>query len=203
MASWYVVPAIRQMFREANEFAPERDRSADGTIGDAAHAGRVSDHNPDPDGSVDAGDLTDDPEHGCDVNVLWEQIRQRRDRRVRYAIHAGRWFWGWAGEARGYVPWRWYLYSGQNRHDRHGHMSVEDAYEHDVTPWWGRVGELDMDATAVTAAVLEALRQFGREPDGSNALSRVDASTDLLPTILDLLAAVNERLDVIEAKLDA
>jgi hypothetical protein len=202
MPAWFLVPALRQMLSELNAINPLRSKRSDGTIGDADHRSRQSDHNPDPDGSVDALDPTDDPAAGIDIAVLWEELRIRRDRRVRYAIHDGIWFWGWSGEGRGFVPWRWYPYRGDNPHRSHGHISVEDAYENDTSPWWADAGGLDMDSEAVTAAVLEALRRFGLEADGSNALSRVDASTDLLPELLAALHSLGQRLDALERKLE-
>ena len=46
MSSWRVARAIEQLFVELNAAAPKRSRLSDGTIGDAAHAARTSDHNP-------------------------------------------------------------------------------------------------------------------------------------------------------------
>lgn len=47
MSGWVVVPDLLSLRAEFDELAPARDRGADGTIGDAAHAARSSDHNPD------------------------------------------------------------------------------------------------------------------------------------------------------------
>lgn len=46
-SAWRVVPALLRLRDEFDQLAPDRDRGADGTIGDTAHKARSSDHNPD------------------------------------------------------------------------------------------------------------------------------------------------------------
>ncbi len=99
-----------------------RDKGSDGTIGDAAHAARTSDHNPwvivDGVGVVRARDIDVD---GVDMAWLMEQLR----------------LLGAAGDPRlaggGYLifnrritrsDWSgWAVYKGSNPHDKHGHVS--------------------------------------------------------------------------------
>lgn len=50
--------SLRHLVRQVSERWPDRDTHADGWIGDAAHAARTSDHNPDSRGIVHAVDLT-------------------------------------------------------------------------------------------------------------------------------------------------
>jgi hypothetical protein len=58
--SWRVVPAALTLRDQVNARWPDRDKASDGTIGDAEHQGRPSDHNPDADGWVHALDLDAD-----------------------------------------------------------------------------------------------------------------------------------------------
>jgi len=53
--------SVVQLREQADDAYPDRKRDSDGTIGDAKHSARKSDHNPDPDsGIVRALDLDAD-----------------------------------------------------------------------------------------------------------------------------------------------
>src|SRR5688500_3284745 len=69
---WRVAKSLLTLRDEVNQAAPQRSKASDGTIGDAAHCRRQSDHNPwvrDGNiGVVTAMDITDDPTHGCSAN---------------------------------------------------------------------------------------------------------------------------------------
>lgn len=63
--SWRLAPALVTLRDEINKRFPNRSTISDGTIGDAAHASRDSDHNPwvidtDGVGVVTAIDITED-----------------------------------------------------------------------------------------------------------------------------------------------
>lgn len=130
MASWFLVPALKVLIAEANAIAPNRSKASDGTIGDADHRSRASDHNPEADGSVDAVDLTDDPAHGFSCEWAFQQIIARRDRRVKYMIFRSRIVSGDFGPS----PWVIRRHNG-NPHDHHLHVSVLDATQNDTSPW--------------------------------------------------------------------
>lgn len=132
--TWQVAPSIRAMFTEANAIAPNRSKASDGTIGDAAHAARDSDHNPGARNLVHAGDLTHDPVGGFDAHAYLERLRRQQDRRVKYLISRGR----IAGPGTSHGGWEWHAYTGTNRHDKHGHVSIWStvAAETDTRPWW-------------------------------------------------------------------
>lgn len=107
---------------QVNSKWPNRDKASDGTIGDAAHATRVSDHNPwmivDGVGVVRARDIDKD---GVDLSWMFEELRKL----------------GAQGDPRlaggGYLIWnrrittpdftKWVPYYGSNPHDKHGHVS--------------------------------------------------------------------------------
>jgi len=111
---WSLAPCLIALEHEADSLAPGRSRESDGSIGDAEHASRSSDHNPDG-GYVHALDLTHDPAHGFDAHAHARATADRPDPRIKYVITQGR-IWD---PVRG-----WHAYTGANRHDHHAHWSV-------------------------------------------------------------------------------
>lgn len=130
---------------------PNRDKSSDGWIGDAAHQATVSDHNPGPDGVVEALDLTHDPANGFDSYKFAETLRLNRDPRIEYVISNGRIFY-----AGGSHPWLWQTYTGANSHSQHVHVSVQPvASLYDDGRTWNlqRSPQLSFDFIGITATV--------------------------------------------------
>lgn len=136
--SWRVAESLKTLIAEVNTMAPNRSKASDGTIGDAAHATRSSDHNPwvkDGDvGVVTALDITDDPADGCDAGRIAERLRalgKAGDARVKYVI--------WNRQICSFIDnWRWRAYSGSNPHTRHVHLSVSSQKRHyDSRRAWG------------------------------------------------------------------
>lgn len=84
--SWRVARAIDTLRKQINEIAPNRSKAADGTIGDAAHAARKSDHNPNAAGIVCAIDITHDPARGMSAEVYANKLRLGGDPRINYII---------------------------------------------------------------------------------------------------------------------
>jgi hypothetical protein len=137
----YLVASLAAFRSEANALYPNRDKSSDGWIGDAAHSSRTSDHNPDWRGAVHAYDLDEDldgntSDSGAELAFLAEAIRSRRDPRVKYVIYEGRIFASYATSTR--PAWTWGPYSGTNAHRHHMHVSVlsTDIGENDTRPWF-------------------------------------------------------------------
>lgn len=131
--AWYLAESLVALRAEADRLYPLRNRASDGSIGDAAHAARDSDHNPKPDGHgrmvVDALDLTHDPFHGFDAHRWIRAHMLAGDGRVKYAISA-RQIW---------TPDRgWHIYDGDNPHDKHVHTSVKptDTARSDTSSWF-------------------------------------------------------------------
>lgn len=120
--TWRLAGALVALRNGINAKWPKRDKASDGTIGDAAHALRSSDHNPWVTvagvGVVRALDVDVDG-----INAAWlaEQLRKlgaAGDRRLiggGYVIFNGRItrsdFSGWA------------VYTGSNPHTKHVHIS--------------------------------------------------------------------------------
>jgi hypothetical protein len=139
---WRVGKALLALRNQVDEFAPDRSKASDGTIGDQRHCGQAnapSDHCPrirdGHIGVVTAIDITHDVNNGCDAGVIAESIRADRDPRVKYIIwnrricssyrHAGN------------DPWVWRNYTGSNPHTKHIHISVKgDPGSYDSQMAW-------------------------------------------------------------------
>jgi len=110
--SWHLAPSLARLRDEVDSKWPNRSKASDGTIGDAAHSARVSQHNPNERGSVNAIDITND---GIDPDAL-----------IGAALrHPSTWY----VISRGFIYSRTYgfakrPYTGANRHDHHVHISI-------------------------------------------------------------------------------
>lgn len=116
---WRLASSLLTLRGQVDARAPQRSRTHDGTIGDAAHASRKSDHNPNGAGVVTAIDLTHDPAGGLDCAALADALVKSRDPRIKYIIFRGR------IASSKVQPWTWRPYTGANRHDKHLHLSVD------------------------------------------------------------------------------
>ena len=132
---WRLAPSLVALVSEVDKKWPKRNKAHDGSIGDAAHAARSSEHNPDRDpdpmplGMVSAVDIT---KHSAAManELLGELIR---DPRVWYVIHDGYIYsrtHGWAKSK----------YDGPNPHTHHVHVSLVQAAKAaaDTAPWFAK-----------------------------------------------------------------
>lgn len=123
MASWFLAPSLEKLRDEVNAAYPGRSKKIDGTIGDAAHSARVSQHNPNrdsgddvPNGAVTAIDIT------ATNNALREKVLDAviGSDRAWYVISRGH-IWsrtyGWAKRN----------YNGSNPHNDHIHISLRQT----------------------------------------------------------------------------
>jgi hypothetical protein len=157
---WRVARSLDILLGQINALAPTRSKASDGSIADDLHS-TTSDHYPKvisglgATPTVTARDFTHDPADGADMNVIAEQLRLSRDKRVKYAIWNRRIFSGPAGPQ----PWVWRAYSGDNPHDKHMHVSVVASAAADDTNRWDIGEENDMlpDERAALMAVRDAL----------------------------------------------
>lgn len=140
-AGWRLAGALEQLRDQVNGWAPNRKKVHDGTIGDAAHAARASDHNPNGAGVVTAIDITHDPANNCDGKAIAKSLVSSRDRRVKYIIFNGQIWRSYDRPKSGSRPflaaWMPERYTGPNPHDKHVHISVgatPDLYD-DERPW--------------------------------------------------------------------
>lgn len=124
--AWRLVKSLQVLRKQIDAAYPKRSKHSDGTIGDEAHQARVSDHNPERDGTVDAIDLTHSPESGFHAGILAETLRRTRDPRLKYVI------WNRQIFSATVKPWVWRPASG---HTQHIHISVNDWNQDDPSPW--------------------------------------------------------------------
>lgn len=134
--AWRVAQSLETLRGQINQLWPNRSKAADGSIGDAAHSSRSSDHNPNPAGIVCARDFTHDPLHGLDSEFLAETLRSSKDPRIKYIISNRK----IASGDQGPQPWVWRKYTGSNPHNHHVHVSVKDTSSQvDSTKPWSLV----------------------------------------------------------------
>lgn len=132
--SWRLAKSLDKLRKQLDELYPDRSKRSDGTIGDAAHAATVSDHNPDSGEVVRALDITHDPAHGLDARKLADQLLASRDPRIKYLISEGRIASSYP--AHGYPAWAWRPYTGLNAHKTHVHVSVVAGKDGDSVKAW-------------------------------------------------------------------
>ena len=120
-------PAAIAVLRQATALRPNRKKASDGLLPSAAHITQSpnSDHN-----TGYAADLTHDPVNGIDCFELYEKLQG--DKRVKYLIFHGKIWSTKTGEAR---------YSGINQHNKHLHISIEEACGNDTSPWFPWLGK--------------------------------------------------------------
>lgn len=139
--AYYLAPALQVLRNEINARWPSRDRSSDGWIGDAAHAARTSDHNPNVRGSVNAIDVDRD---GIDVAELL----------AAFQAHQSAQYWIFNRQiANRSTGWSRRDYTGSNPHTGHVHLSIRQnaTAEQDTTGWGLRPGSIDPAPPAAPA----------------------------------------------------
>lgn len=136
--TWNLAPSLSNLRNEVNARWPDRSKASDGTIGDSAHSARVSDHNPNSRGSVNAIDITS---RGINTGDLIAAAKRHPS--VRYIIHDR------TIMNRDIGSFRARRYSGSNPHTQHVHISIYQsaAAENNTTPW----GLSDATASAASA----------------------------------------------------
>lgn len=132
---WVVVPCLDEGRDQLNERFPNRDKSSDGSVGDLAHQGSSSSHNPDKTGNPEYrdGDSNDEiraRDFDADLRdpngVTMEQVVQLWVTLarsgvlwwIRYIIYNGR-IWH---RRDGFVT---RAYTGRNKHDKHAHVNSD------------------------------------------------------------------------------
>jgi len=186
MSSWKLAPCLKVFNDELEAIAPNRDHASDGTIGDEAHQGTDSDHNPDDNGIVCATDRDKDLRASFTmedvVQYLLAECRKPNDvgkdrGRLNYLIYNKR-IW------RADTGWKQEPYTGSSPHTEHLHGSCEHDlnYVNDTRTWglierFGgeTVDSAQEDRIAKKAADQVWSRMFTR-PDGPDAAGNTQTS---------------------------
>jgi hypothetical protein len=123
---WHLAASLKDLLDEVNERWPGRPTASDGSIGDAAHAARKSEHNPDSGGVVRALDLT--RVSAAMANAVIAAVKV--DERAWYVIHDGYIYSRTNG-------WEKRKYDGANPHRSHLHVSVRAGLAGAAPGPWG------------------------------------------------------------------
>ena len=120
-------PAAKSVLRQATALRPKRKTASDGLLPSKAHIAQSpnSDHN-----TGLAADLTHDPENGIDGHEIFEALKA--DVRVKYLIFQGIIWSKKDGDRR---------YTGSNPHNKHIHISINDIWGDDTSPWFPWLGK--------------------------------------------------------------
>lgn len=205
--AWYVAPCLNTLLNEFNTGFPGRSKAADGSIGDASHSARRSDHNPDwsAGGVVRARDFT----HSPPILDIHKEVRKPeilKDPRTKYII-SDREIMAYYAVGH-YPPYAPRPYGGSNPHTQHAHLSTKPGkvYENDTTRWYDRTQEEKLDAETKAKfdeldKELEALKK--QSAQNYKALYKLRRDKDGKP-VKDSKGnnIYDEHLNVIEAKLD-
>jgi hypothetical protein len=148
MSSWVLVPSAVQLRDEFNDLRPNRDKASDGSVGDTAHQGNSSNHNPDESGNTPHEDSDSKNEvHAIDVDkdldphdsglmqriideVLLPRVRSGEEDRLIEIIYNRHCWYKSSG-------WNKKDYTGSNPHDKHAHFgfSYDSGHEADTSSW--------------------------------------------------------------------
>lgn len=179
MTAPYLVACLVTLRAEFNQLAPNRDKGADGWIGDPAHAARTSDHNPDSAGRVLAVDVDSTGPWPVPFGELVELLRG--DARLEYII----WNRRIASRSQG---WTWRTYTGSSDpHTGHAHFSARHDHTGNTStaPWPVEDTVTPADRKAIVADVVAALTpkldaaasawddEFGRDENRESAGQRL------------------------------
>lgn len=213
MSVWSLVPCLVALRSEFNAVSPNRDRGADGSIGDTAHTSS-SDHTPDEDSAVlrdHDGDAKNEV-HALDIDstgpwpspgwfdrtILALVARERAEYqsatvtgRLKYVI----WNRRIAERSNG---WAWRDYGGSDPHTNHAHFSARytAAQEADTRPW-GVDKEEDVALTSTEVAqIADAVWAHGLR-------NGYDAETNILTVVNRTGSSENNRLPDVQARLAA
>lgn len=158
-----LIDGLAVLRSEFDQINPHRDRSSDGWIGDASHAARTSDHNPDAGGVVHAIDVdVDGVPMGRIVAFLVARCKTGAEDRLQYIIYRRTiWSrsWGWGARR----------YTGLDPHTNHAHFSSRYAGLAGGGQAWGIAAAFRPGAPA--AVPPPAPRPPAAHPAGTRELS--------------------------------
>lgn len=186
MAAWTLIDSLAKLRAEFNTLAPNRDKGADGAIGDSSHTSS-SDHTPDEDSRVLRDHDGDDKNevHALDVDSdgPWPGAGTQKQRfhAINMRIIAGekaKWQSATDKCRLNYMIWDRKIYdkdndfeprnyTGSDPHTNHAHFSgrYETACENDTRPW-GVLPTQEWSDMATKDEIKAALREVLAATDG-------------------------------------
>jgi hypothetical protein len=131
-AGWKPVAGITVLLNQINKRWPNRDKASDGIVGDAAHAARASDHNPDGRGYVHALDIDEDFRGSKNDNrwyadqlIAYARTKRPGWARLKYVVYENQIASGT------YASQNWVWRNGDYGHTIHIHTSFTRVGETD------------------------------------------------------------------------
>lgn len=159
--NWYVDEGLATLIKQWKVKFPN---AVVGTIGDASHASRDSEHNPEPAGSlpgedygeVDAADFMVGTKAGqptkADLQDLRDALVEARDARLWFVI------WNHKITSSTTQPWVERDYSGSDPHIGHVHVSVNDKFDKNTATWDIEDEQMKFTMTPLPKASLPTLK---------------------------------------------
>lgn len=191
VSAWIAVPCLVQGRSEFNQVSPNRDKGADGTIGDTNHSSS-SDHTPDEDSDVLRGKDSDSTNevHALDVDSTGPWPDGKRgdiegswfDKKIKAIVERNKRLWFsaddkcplqnviWNGRIASLSwDWAWRDYTGSDPHTNHAHFSAryDTSCENDTRSWGVATEEDEVtedDIKAIANAVWAKTLEDPTEP---------------------------------------
>lgn len=193
--AWYLNKALTNFREEVNRRYPSRDKSSDGTIGDTAHQATTSDHNPDPDGSVDAWDMDvelNGPGKPYDDDLRKVINAAIKHEAIQYIIYNRK------ITSRSWGLGVWKTYTGSNPHDKHVHFNTRTSHEKSNKPW---LEEEDMPLSDSDMPIIRAAihsTQIGRTGETFGVvMDRLRSYDEDIEDVKESLATLAEKVESI------
>lgn len=219
--TWELVPCLEEGRAQCNDRFPVRDKSSEGTIGDQAHKGSSSSHNPDKTGNAEYkdGDSKDevrawdmDKDLGSPDGITAEIVVQHLITRlragemkwIRYVIYNGR-IW----HRRDNFTTR--TYTGSNKHTDHVHWNSDfNNYADTVTGTDWHFEDIGLVTTPVVDDILLVDGELGprtitkwQKIMGTPVDGKISVPSKLIKTVQQRLNATVGRGLLVDGKLGA
>ncbi len=164
--AWRLAKSLKKLQEQINEMAPGRSKVSDGTIGDAAHSARKSDHNPNEQGIVAAIRCHTRPFGRMRRSNLEPEPDRRFAREVcdLLTLRSGK-----LGQVNGRS------YDGKNPHDHHVHVSVKPDALDQTQEWAVRIAGAPGEVPPATPTLTETrpLLKTGASGEAVRALQQL------------------------------
>jgi hypothetical protein len=128
---WFLNRFLTSWRDAINRRFPKRTRASEGTIGNAEHSARSSEHNPDRDGSVDAFDMDVNLHGAPNDEGDAAELREIEALKADFQKQPGAQLWihrGWIAN-KAVQRWKRRKYTGANKHGKHVHWQSDGDVE--------------------------------------------------------------------------
>lgn len=215
MLAWRNCAASLTLIAEINARWPNRDKTSDGTIGDASHRSRssASDHNPwiqdnKGVGVVRARDIDKDG-----INAAWlaEHLRKLGSKGDHRLFPGGYVIFNRRISSPDFSGWRTYV--GTNPHEKHVHVSftTDEAGFDSTAPWGITTASTSTEEIDLTPEQAQQLATLYSQMVTGPAINTTDpwgwptfdGGTKETLTVVDLLRRANVQLEELKRRIGA